>query len=134
MLAKDRSLNIKLSLFRHLYEMISDSYYINYSEKGDSTLEKRIADRVEGFWKWIAVFWVMIGPGIHSISKLQLNCNTIKDNDPFCYELGIMVDKIMEELNVDTIPLLDFSDDPENPIPTGNVLIPRFRGTKLLPN
>lgn len=49
-------------------------------------------------------------------------------------ELSKMCDEIQDELNVDTIPVLDFSNDPEDPVPVDNVLVPRFRGSKVLPN
>lgn len=67
------------------------------------------------------------------MSLLQINCNTIIAKDKYGVELVKMVDEVQDELNVDTIELLDFSDDELNPIPTGNVLIPRFRGSRSLP-
>lgn len=133
MLPKDYGLNIKRSFFKFLFERLSATYYINYSSPADEELEKRIIEKVENYWKWIEVHWLRLGPGIFSTSVLQLNCNTIIEKDIYGIELAKMSDEVQEELNVDTIELLDFSSDPENPIPTDNVLIPRFRGSRPLP-
>jgi hypothetical protein len=67
------------------------------------------------------------------VSLLQINCNTIIEKDRYGVELSKMVDEVQEELNVDTIELFDFSDDENNPVATGNVLIPRYRGSRPLP-
>lgn len=133
MLTKDYSLNIKLSFNRFLNEKLGANYYINYLASGDEELERRIIERVDGYWKWIDINWLRIGQGIFSVSMVQINCNTIIANDRYGIELAKMVDEVQEELNVDTIPLLDFSSDPESPEPTGNVLIPRYRGSRPLP-
>jgi hypothetical protein len=132
--SKDRELNIKRSFSKFLYERLSPTYYINYSDSGDETLEARIRDRLNGYWKWIEINWLRIGPSIFSVCTLQINCNTIRENDPYGSELVKMVDDVQDQLNVDTIELLDFSSDPNNPAPTGNVLIPRFRGSRSMPN
>jgi len=134
MLSKDYELNIKRSLNKFLYERLSANHYINYMAPGDETLESRIMDKVPGYWKWIDLHWLRIGPGIFSVSLLQINCNTIIANDPYGLEVEKMVDEVVEEINdADTIDLLDFSSDPNNPVPTGNVLIPRYRGSRPLP-
>jgi hypothetical protein len=134
MLPKDRELNIKRSFNKFLRERLSADYYINYSAPGDETLEKRIMTQSPAdYWKWIDVHWLRVGPGIFSISTLQINCNTIIAKDRYGAELDKIADEVQEELNVDTIDLLDFSDDEFNPGPTGNVLIPRFRGSRPLP-
>ena len=133
MLDKDRELNIKRSFSKFLRERLSANYYVNYSAPGDETLEKRIIDKVPGYWKWIDIYWLRVGQGIFSISTLQINCNTIIEKDKLGVELSRMVDEVQEELNIDVIELLDFSHDEINPIPTGNVLIPRFRGSRSLP-
>ena len=78
--------------------------------------------------------WLRVGQGIFSISTVQINGNTIKKNDVYGLELAKMMNEVQEELNQDTIPLLDFEGDPLNPIPTDNVLIPRFRGERVLPD
>jgi len=132
MLPKDQELNIKRSFNKFLSERLGANYYINYMAHGDEKLEERIKDRVDGYWKWIEVNWIRVGPGIFSMSTLQINCNTIIANDRFGLELVKMVDEVMDELNVDTVELLDFSGDPDQPVPTGNVLIPRFRGSRPL--
>jgi hypothetical protein len=133
MLPKDQELNLKRSLNKFLYERLGANYYINYMAKGDETLEQRIIEKVTNYWRWIDLHWVRIGPGIFSVSTLQINCNTIIANDKYGLELLKMVDEVCEELNVDTIELLDFSGNPDQPVPTGNVLIPRFRGSRPLP-
>lgn len=133
MLDKDRELNIKRSFSRFLRERLSSNYYINYSAPGDETLQARIAQKVPDYWKWVDVYWLRVGQGIFSISTLQINCNTIIEKDKYGVELSKMIDEVQDELNVDTIDLLDFSDGELNPIPTGNVLIPRFRGSRMLP-
>lgn len=134
MLPKDYSLNIKRSFNRFLRERLSVAYYINYSAPGDEALEKRIMTQSPSdYWKWIDLYWLRIGPGIFSVSLLQINCNTIIEKDRYGVELSKMVDEVQEELNVDSIDLLDFSNDELNPTPTGNVLIPRFRGSRPLP-
>ena len=132
MLTKDHSLNLKRSLYRFLRERLSASYYINYMASGDEELEQRIQEQVEGYWRWIDVNWLRVGPGIFSVSTIQINGNTIKKNDVYGLELAKMMNEVQEELNQDTIPLLDFEGDPLNPIPTDNVLIPRFRGERVL--
>ncbi len=97
-------------------------------------LEKRIAEQIGDYWRWIDVHWLRVGPGIFSVSLLQINCNTIIANDPYAVELAKMADEVIEEINdANTIELLDFSSDELNPISTGNVLIPRFRGSRPLP-
>jgi hypothetical protein len=133
MLPKDQELNIKRSFNKFLSERLGANYYINYMAKGDEKLEERILQRVDGYWKWMEVHWLRVGPGIFSMSTVQINCNTIIANDTYGVELLKMVDEVMDELNVDTIELLDFSADPDQPIPTGNVLVPRFRGSRPLP-
>lgn len=133
MLDKDRELNIKRSFYKFLRERLSANYYINYSAPGDETLEERIKNEVPGYWKWIDIPLFRVGQGIFCVSLLQINCNTIIAKDKYGVELVKMVDEVQDELNVDTIELLDFSDDELNPIPTGNVLIPRFRGSRSLP-
>jgi hypothetical protein len=133
MLPKDYTLNIKRSFRKFLFEKLSSNYYINYSAPGDETLEKRIIDRVTDYWRWIDLNWLRVGPGIFSISLLQINCNTIIANDNYRTELDKMADEVMEELNVDSVPLLDFSNDVDHPVGTDNVLIPRFRGSRPLP-
>lgn len=133
MLSKDRELNIKRSFYKFLYEKVSGDYFVNYNEPSGQTLEERIKNRVDGYWKWIDLHWVRIGQGIFSMSLLQINCNTLIENDRFGVVLDEMADDLQEELNVDTIPLLDFSENPESPIAVSNVLIPRFRGSRMLP-
>jgi hypothetical protein len=134
MLPKDRELNIKRSLNKFLRERLEANYYINYSAPGDETLEKRIMKQSPtDYWRWIDVHWLRVGPGIFSVSTLQINCNTIIAKDRYGAELDKMADEVQEELNVDTIDLLDFSDNEFNPVVTGNVLIPRFRGSRPLP-
>ena len=133
MLAKDRELNIKRSFNKFVWERLSANYYVNYSAPGDETLQQRIAQKVIDYWKWIDIYWLRVGPGIFSVSLLQINCNTIIEKDRYGVELSKMVDEVQEELNVDTIELLDFSGNENNPVPTGNVLIPRYRGSRPLP-
>jgi len=134
MLSKDRSLNLKLSLNKFLRERLSVTYYINYLASADEEIEGRISEKVEGYWRWIDIHWLRIGQGIFSISLIQINGNTIKENDRYGVELAKMMNEIQEELNQDTIPLLDFEGDPLNPVPTDNVLIPRFRGERSVPD
>ncbi len=135
MLPKDYSLNLKRSFFKYLRERLSIDYYLNYSSPSDEELQKRIQEKSDpNWWRWIEVNWLRVGPGIYSISTLQLNCNTAISEDRFGRKLTEMADELQEELNVDTIPLLDFSTDPDNPVATDNVLIPRFRGARSLPN
>lgn len=133
MLPKDRELNIKRSFSKFVRERLSANYYVNYSAPGDETLQQRIIQRVPDYWKWMDLYWLRIGPGIFSVSLLQINCNTIIEKDRYGVELSKMVDEVQEELNVDTIELLDFSNDENHPAPTGNVLIPRYRGSRPLP-
>ena len=134
MLPKDREQNIKRSFYKFLRERLSTDYYMNYSAPGDEALEKRIIEQSPSdYWKWIEINWLRVGQGIFSISLLQINCNTIIAKDRFGTVVVEMVDEVQDELNVDTIDLLDFSNDPEHPVPTGNVLIPRFRGSRTLP-
>ena len=137
MLPKDRELNIKRSLYKFLRERLSADYYINYSASGDEKVEKRVIEKTPEippeYWKWVDIHWLRVGQGIFSISVLQINCNTIIAKDRFGTALVEMVDEVQDELNVDTIELLDFSNDVFNPVPTGNVLIPRFRGSRSLP-
>jgi hypothetical protein len=134
MLPKDRELNIQSSCYRFLRERLSADYYINYSAPGDEKVEKRVAEQVPSeYWKWIDINWLRVGEGIFSISMVQINCNTIIAKDRYGAALGEMVDEVEDELNVDTIDLLDFSNDVFNPVPTGNVLIPRYRGSRSLP-
>ena len=134
MLSKDYSLNLKRSLYKFLRERLSASYYINYMASGDEELEKRIQEQVEGYWRWIDVNWLRVGPGIFSVSTIQINGNTIKKNDVYGLDLAKMMNEVQEELNQNTIVLLDFDPDPLNPVDTGNVLIPRFRGERVLPD
>lgn len=134
MLPKDRELNIKMSFSRFIYEKLSANYYVNYTAPKDKKLGENIKARVEGYWKWIETHWLNVGPGIFCVAKVQVNCNTIIINDVYGVSLDEMADEVQEELNVDTIPLLDFSDDPEDPVAVDNVLIPRFRGSRRLPN
>ena len=150
MLSKDYEYNIKLSFYKFLYERVSGDYFINYADVSGQSLEERIAKRVSGYWKWIDLHFIKIGQGIFSISLLQINCNTIIENDRFGSFLERMSAVVQEELNVDTIPLLDFSDfiealgaglissmadiDSYPPVATDNILIPRFRGSRSLPN
>jgi len=134
MYPKDYELNIKRSFNKFLMERLGANYYINFMASGDEELERRIMERVEGYWKWIEIQWVRTGSGIFSVSLVQINCNTIIANDRYGVELVKMVDEVQEELNVDTIELLDFSNDPNSPEPTGNVLIPRYRGSRMLPS
>lgn len=134
MLPKDRELNIKRSLSKFVYERLSLDYYVNYTAPSDEDLETRIKNRVDGYWKWIEIHWLNVGPGIFCVAKMQINCNTIIANDKFEVALDEMADEVQDELNVDTIPLLDFSEDPENPVAVDNVLIPRFRGSRPLPS
>lgn len=133
MLPKDHALNIQRSFYRFLYERVSANYYVNYSAAADEELEKRIKNRVENYWKWITLHWLRTGPGIFSISLVQINCNSIIANDPYGLELAKMRDEVQEELNMDSIALLDFNGNPEDPVATDNVLIPRFRGSRPLP-
>ena len=116
MLSKDRSLNLKLSLNKFLRERLSATYYINYLASADEEIERRITEKVEGYWRWIDIHWLRIGQGIFSISLIQINGNTIKENDRYGVELAKMMNEIQEELNQDTIPLLDFDPDPLNPV------------------
>jgi hypothetical protein len=132
-LPKDRELNIKRSFSKFVRERLSANYYVNYSAPGDETLQQRIIQRVPDYWKWIDLYWLRIGPGIFSVSLLQINCNTIIEKDRYGVELSRMVDEVQDELNVDTIPLLDFSNNENDPVTTGNVLIPRYRGSRPLP-
>lgn len=125
---KDYALNIKRSLYKFIAETIGASYYVNYSSPADEEIERRIANRVTNYWKWITLHWLSIGPGIYSISKLQVNCNSIIANDPYAKAVTEMCDDVLREMNVDTITLYDFSEYPEDPEDTENVLIPRFRG------
>jgi len=134
MLSKDYSLNLKRSLYKFLRERLSASYYINYMASGDEELEERIKSQVADYWRWIDVHWLRVGQGIFSISTVQLNGNTIKRNDRYGLDLAKMMNDVQDELNQDTIPLLDFEVDPLNPIATDNVLIPRFRGERVLPD
>lgn len=150
MLPKDYEFNIKLSLYKFLKERISATHFVNYSDLSGKELEKRQTEKANGWWRWIDVHWLKIGEGIFSVSLLQLNCNTIIENDRFGAFLEKMGGDLQEELNVDTIPLLDFGDLMEAmfagivtsldeaasypPAATDNVLVPRFRGTRTMPN
>jgi hypothetical protein len=150
MLPKDYEYNIKFSFYKFLYERVSADHFINYSEPSGQTLEERQKNRVDGWWKWIDLRWIKMGDGIFSTSLLQVNCNTVIESDRYGAILEKMSADLREELNVDTIPLLDYSDfmealaaglvssladvDSYPPVPTDNVLIPRFRGSRSMPN
>ncbi len=131
MLPKDRSLNLKRSFYTFLFERLSANWYVNYSEEGNEEIEKRVKEATvlsPPWWAWIDVNWLNVGQGIFSTSLIQINGNTVKEMDQYGHKLGDMLDDVQEQLNVNTIPLLDFSDDEEDPVATDNVLIPRFRG------
>lgn len=134
MLSKDREENIKKSFYKFMYENLGSSYYLIYSASQDKELEKRIKNKspADDYWKWVNLYWMNVGSGIFCIAKIQINCNTIISKDRLKDTLVKMVCDVQEEINVDTIPLLDFSADVENPTATGNVLIPRFRGSREL--
>lgn len=135
MLSKDREENIKKSFYKFLYENLGSSYYLIYSASQDQELEKRIMNKFpDDYWKWVNLHWLNVGTGIFCVAKIQVNCNTIISKDRLKDSLGKMVCEVQEELNVDSIPLLDFSEDVENPVATDNVLIPRFRGSRELPD
>lgn len=132
LLSKDLPRNIELSFQKFFYERLSTSYYINYSAGRDETLQKRIADKVADYWKWIELHWLELGEAIFSISRLQINICTLIGNDPLKTDLRKARDDVINQLNENEVALLDFSTDPENPTVTDNVLIPRFRGARPL--
>lgn len=130
---KEKVLNIQRTLYRYIAQKLGPSYYVNYNQRKDSELIKRFAQEVTDYWKWIAVFWPNVGQGIQSISLVQINCNCVIEHDPYQVILMQMHDEVQEELNENSITILDFSSDPENPVSTDNVLIPRYRGSRELP-
>lgn len=134
-LSADRILNIKRSLNLFLYEHLGASYFITYAAStGSDTLQRRLAAGGENHWKWMDVFWLNVGGGDFSVSRLQINCNTVITEDPLRISLMEMVDDVHDQLNVNSIPMFDFSSDPENPAPTDNVLVPRFQSSKPMKN
>lgn len=133
MLEKDKILNVQRSFYRYVREKLSANYFVNYSQQQNDELKTRFADEVAGYWKWIDVYWPTIGSGIQSISLVQINCNTVIAQDKYQVELMNMHDEVQDELNQASIPILDFSADPESPVSTDNVLIPRYRGSRGLP-
>jgi len=142
MLPQDLATNIKRSFNRFVFQMLSAKYYCNFMDPTNRELERRIAQRVSGWWNWIDVHWIVIGQGIFSVSQIQMNCSTIRQPDQATGyagdELGLalaeMVDEVQEELNIPEIAMYDFSNDPNNPEPVDNVIAPRFRGSRTLPN
>jgi len=128
----EKALNIQRSFYRHIAQRLGPSYYVNYDRRKDSELMKRFALEVTDYWKWISVFWPRIGQGIRSVSLVQINCNTVIEKDRYQVALMQMHDEVQEELNENSIPILDFSSDPEDPVSTENVLIPRYRGSREL--
>lgn len=132
MYAHEQVLNIQRSLYRHIAQRLGPSYYVNYNRRKDPELMKRFAEEVTDYWKWLSVFWPTVGQGIQSVSLVQINCNTVIESDPYQVELMKMHDEVHEELNENSITILDFSDA-ENPVSTDNVLIPRYRGSRELP-
>lgn len=134
LLKKDYALNIQQSFNKYLYDVLDGKYYINYSGARDEKLQKRIKDRVKDYWRWLDINWLKVGPGIFSISLVQISCCSIIKEDPYKTELMKMHDEVQGKLNIDSIVLFDFLTDPEEPEQTDNVLIPRYRGSRPLPD
>lgn len=134
LLEKDKVLNIQRTLYRYVAQKVGPSYFVNYNQRQNSELTKRFAQKVNGYWKWIDVYWPTVGPGIQSVSLVQFNCNTVTELDQYQVAMMQMHDEVHEELNENSITILDFSADPENPVSTDSMLIPRYRGSRELPD
>lgn len=109
LLSKDLMRNVELSFQKFFYETLSPDYYINYSSRRDEGLEKRIALQTSGYWKWLELHWIELASHIFSVNRMQVNACTLIANDPLATDLRKMRDDVINQLNVDTIPLLDFS-------------------------
>ena len=143
MLPQEVGLNIELSFMRFIYQRLSTKYYVNYTDRSNRELERRLKEKTDpGWWQWIDIHWVTLGQGIFSVSPVQINCNTVREPDHDTQyagdELGIEVrkmrDEVQDQLNIAEIQILDFSSDPVNPIAVDNVIAARFRGSRALPD
>jgi len=132
---EDSVLNIQRSFYKFVHEKIGlgANVYVNFLSPIGEKIQERIREKVSGYWKWIDLYWLKIGAGIQSINLVQINCCSLIANDRYQVEIIRLHDRIQKELNVNTIKLLNFSADLNNPVDTGNVLIPRYAGARWLP-
>jgi hypothetical protein len=115
-------LNMIRSVHRHLETRLGAVYRLCFMEREDLT----------GLTKWIEPHWLRIGPGIASVSVLQLSLFSVVSEDPYLTDLRKMHDEVMEEMNVDSIPMYDF-EALDGPVPLWVPVIPRYRGTERVP-
>lgn len=116
------TLNMIRSVHRHLDLRLGAAYRICFAE----------GELLEDANLWIEPHWLRIGPGITSVSVLQLSLFSVTEFDPYLVELRKMHDEVMDEMNVETIPMFDF-DAEGGPQALGVPIIPRYRGTTAIP-
>lgn len=110
------------SVHRHLDLRLGANYKICFAE----------GEFLQDVPRWIEPHWLRVGPGITSVSVLQLSLFSLVEADPYLVELRRMHDEVMEEMNVETIPMYDF-DAAGGPQPLDVPIIPRYRGTTRIP-
>lgn len=127
--ANSRLLNIQRSFNKWIHtklvtEPTSPRCFINYGE-----IEGNVP---KGTDLWITVHWLTFMGSIYTSIRVQLNVLSKIQNDQYGNNVAAAYDYLVEALNSDTIPLLDYAD-PQNPIDlTPYCLIPRFKESDTL--
>ncbi|MBW1971252.1 MAG: hypothetical protein JRI44_00215 [Deltaproteobacteria bacterium] len=112
-------LNMKRSLYRFLAERIDID--INFSMR-----VKRLKDDPS---LWIEIANIQVGEGIRSKCLITFFVCSLIADDPFGNNLEHARDMLIDTLNVDSIPIFDFSIDPENPSSLGKALFIRYKNS-----
>jgi hypothetical protein len=123
--AASRLYNIIRSFNKHLVNTLTPEYYVSFAVEDPNIRERDV---------WIAVNHLGTSQGWFSEHMVQLDAHAIIAQDKLANKLNTMVDRIMDELNVNTITLSNYAN-PQSPVDLAPyVLIPRFREMRPLPD
>lgn len=116
-------LNIRRSFHKYVHTKLVDEpstplCFINYSGK-----EQKLPVNTEA---WISILWLVLTGGVFTDQRVQLNVMSRVVKDQYGNTMSSNADFLMGALNVDTIPLYDFTV-PTSPVDLSPYLIiPRF--------
>jgi len=116
--------NLERSMNKFLYDEVGPTHKVYFSERTPEDPSEE---------QWIEMNWLDDGHGWGEPTILQLDCRSKIATDKMRRKLKEMRDFVIEKMNVDEVPLYDFTD-PKNPVPCDISVCPRWRGGRWGPN
>ena len=86
-----------------------------------------------GTTKWLEINWIYVMGGVNTDARVQINAVSYVENDRYGNLVATLVDSVMGALNINTIPLYDFTDPSSLIDLVPYLLIPRFVEAAELP-